>query len=259
MGSLQGKKVLVTGGANGLGGAISFELAKRGADIAVHWFQHRTTQNTEQDLAELRQKVKPFGVKIVDVSGDLTDEATVKNVVRSAAEGLGGLDILINNVGDIVGRQTLEGMETSFYQKVIDVNLKTTLLVTREALPYLFKANGAAIVNLASLAGRKGGHGGSLIYGTAKGAIITFTRSLSTEIGPKGVRVNCVAPGFIMGTYFHKTHTTDESARKTISEIPLGRAGCPEDIADAVAFLASQYDGFITGATLDINGGVYMA
>ena len=259
MGSLQGKKVLITGGANGLGGAISLELAKRGASIAVHWFQHRETQNTAQDLAELREKVKAFGTKMVDVSGDLTDEATVKNVVQDAAEGLGGLDILVNNVGDIIGRQTLEGMELSFYQKVMDVNLKTMFLVTREELPYLFQANGAAIVNLASLAGRKGGHGGSLIYGTAKGAVITLTRSLSTEIGPKGVRVNCVAPGLILGTYFHQTHTTDESARKTISEIPLGRAGCPQDIADGVAFLASQYDGFITGVTLDINGGVYMA
>ncbi len=259
MGSLKGKKVLITGGANGLGGAISFELAKRGADIAVHWFQHRVTQNTAQDLADLRQKVKAFGIKMVDTSGDLTDEATVKNVVQTAADGLGGLDILINNVGDIIGRQTLEGMETSFYQKVMDINLKTMFLVSREVLPYLFKANGAAIVNLASLAGRKGGHGGSLIYGTAKGAVITFTRSLSTEIGPRGVRVNCVAPGLILGTYFHQTHTTDESAQKTISEIPLGRAGTPQDIADGVAFLASQYDGFITGATLDINGGVYMA
>ncbi len=259
MGSLKGKKVLITGGANGLGGAISFELAKRGADIAVHWFQHRATQNTAQDLTDLRQKVKAFGIKMVDVSGDLTVEATVKNVVQTAVEGLGGLDILINNVGDIIGRQTLEGMETSFYQKVMDVNLKTMVLVSREALPYLFKANGAAIVNLASLAGRKGGHGGSLIYGTAKGAVITFTRSLSTEIGPRGVRVNCVAPGLILGTYFHQTHTTDESAQKTISEIPLGRAGTSQDIADGVAFLASQYDGFITGATLDINGGVYMA
>ncbi len=259
MGSLQGKNVLITGGANGLGGAISFELAKRGANIAVHWFQHRTTQNTAQDLAELRQRISGFGIKMVDVGGDLTDEATVKKAVLGAAEGLGGLDILVNNVGDIVGRQTLEGMEASFYQKVMDVNLKTMFLVTREALPHLFKADGAAIVNLASLAGRKGGHAGSLAYGTAKGGVITFTRSLSTEVGPRGVRVNCVAPGFILGTYFHQTHTTDESARKTISEIPLGRAGRPEDIADAVAYLASQYDGFITGVTLDINGGAYMA
>lgn len=259
MGSLQGKRALITGGANGLGGAISLELAKRGANIAAHWFQHRPDQNTARDLAALREKVKALGGKMVDVSGDLTDEAVVKHVVRTAAEGLGGLDILVNNVGDLLGRYTLDEMELSFFNKIMNINVNTMFLVTKEALPYLVKANGASIVNLASLAGRKGGHSGSLAYSTAKGAVITFTRTLSTEVGPQGVRVNCVAPGLILGTYFHQTHTTPESAQKTIGEIPLGRAGNPQDIADAVVFLASQYDGFITGVTLDVNGGVYMA
>ena len=259
MGSLQGKKALITGGANGLGGAISLELAKRGAQIAVHWYQHRAGQNTAQDLAQLREQVKALGGELVDVQGDLTDERTVREAVRAAAAGLGGLDILVNNVGDILGRHSLEELELPFFNKVMAVNLNTTFLVTREALPYLAKAGGAAVVNLASLAGRKGGHGGSLAYGTAKGAVITFTRSLSTEIGPRGIRVNCVAPGLILGTYFHQTHTSADSARQTIAEIPLGRAGSPQDVADAVAFLASQYDGFVTGVTLDVNGGVYMA
>lgn len=259
MGSLQGKRALITGGANGLGGAISLELAKRGAKIAVHWFQHRPNQNTVHDVELLREQVKAFGGEMVDVDGDLTDETMVKKVVHSAASGLGGLDILVNNVGDILGRQTLEGMELSFFKKVMDVNVNTMLLVTREALPYLIKAQGSSIVNLASLAGRKGGHPGSLAYSTAKGAVITFTRSLSTELGPQGVRVNCVAPGLILGTYFHRTHTTQQSATQTIEQIPLGHAGCPQDIADAVAFLASQYDGFISGVTLDVNGGIYTA
>lgn len=262
MGSLQGKRVLVTGGANGLGGAISLEFAKRGAKVAVHWFQHRPEQNTAQDVAELRAKMQALGTEMFDVQGDLTDEATVKKVVGDAAAAWGGLDILVNNVGDIIGRHELDGMELSFYQKVMDVNVKTMFLVSREAIPHLKKSgseSGAAIVNLGSLAGRKGGHGGSLIYSTAKGAVITFTRSLSSEVGPNGVRVNCIAPGLILGTYFHQTHTTKESADQTIAGIPLGRAGNPQDIADAVAFLASQYDGFITGATLDINGGVYTA
>ncbi len=259
MGTLHGKKVLITGGANGIGGTISLELAKQGADIAVHWFQHRANQNTSQDIAALRKQVTAFGVNMVDVSGDLTDEPTVRQVVRTAVAGLGGLDILINNVGDIIGRHSLIEMEQSFFNKVMAVNVNTMMLVTREALPHLMKANGAAIVNLASLAGRKGGHGGSLAYSTAKGAVITFTRSLASEVGPQGIRVNCVAPGLILGTYFHQTHTTDDSAQKTISEIPLGRAGNPQDVADGVAFLASQYDGFITGVTLDINGGIYSA
>ncbi|HYH03723.1 MAG TPA: SDR family NAD(P)-dependent oxidoreductase, partial [Bacillota bacterium] len=195
MGSLHGKRALITGGANGLGGAISLELAKRGAKVAVHWFQHRVEQNTAQDVAALRNKIQALGSEMIDVSGDLTVEATVRKVVQTATTGLGGLDILVNNVGDILGRHPLIEMEKSFFDKVIDVNLNTMFLVTRETLPHLIKANGAAVVNLASLAGRKGGHGGSLAYSTAKGAVITFTRSLSTEVGPQGVRVNCIAPG----------------------------------------------------------------
>jgi 3-oxoacyl-[acyl-carrier protein] reductase len=118
---------------------------------------------------------------------------------------------------------------------------------------------GASIVNIASLAGRKGGHGGSLIYATAKGAVLTFTRALSTELASYGIRANAIAPGLILGSRFHEVHTTEQSKRETIAGIPLGRAGTCEDIARAAAFLASEYDGFITGATLDINGGVYMA
>ena len=117
----------------------------------------------------------------------------------------------------------------------------------------------AGRANMASLAGRKGGHAGSLAYSTAKGAILTWTRSLAGELGPRGVRVNAVAPGLILGTSFHNTHTTEASANATIAAIPLGRAGNADDVARAVAYLASEYDGFMTGATLDINGGIYAA
>ena len=137
--------------------------------------------------------------------------------------------------------------------------MSSMLFVSKAAENFLTKNENSAIVNLASLAGRKGGHGGSLAYSTTKGAILTFTRAMAAELGPKGVRVNAIAPGLILGTSFHNTHTTEESANETIATIPIGRAGNTDDVARAVAYLASEYDGFITGATLDINGGVYMA
>ncbi len=190
---------------------------------------------------------------------DLTREDAANELVSAAAGFLGGLDVLINNAGDIVGRRQIGEIDAAFWQKVMDVNVTSMMWVTRAAVPELVKAGQGSIVNLASLAGRKGGHGGSLVYSTAKGAVLTWTRSLASELGPKGIRVNAVAPGLILGTRFHATHTTEESAKATIQGIPLGRAGTPEDVARAVAYLASEYDGFITGATLDINGGVYAA
>ena len=144
-----------------------------------------------------------------------------------------------------------------FWNKVMDINLTSMMYVTKAAAPYLAKNENSSIVNLASLAGRKGGHPGSLAYATSKGAILTYTRALSTELGPQGIRVNAVAPGLILGTSFHNTHTTKESAAATTAGIPIQRAGNAADVARAVLYLASEYDGFITGATLDINGGVY--
>ena len=176
-----------------------------------------------------------------------------------AAGFLGGLDILVNNTGDLIQRRVLPEVDLAFWQRVIEVNVTSMMLVTRAVLPWLLQAGQASIVNLSSLAGRKGGHPGSLVYSTAKGAVLTWTRSLAAELAPKGVRVNAVAPGFILGTRFHQTHTTEENAQATVRQIPLGRAGNPADVARAVVFLASEYDGFITGATLDINGGVYVA
>jgi len=184
-------------------------------------------------------------------------EANANVVVEKAVEALGGLDILINNAGALVARKKLNEIETTFWQKVMDINLTSMMFVTRAASPYLIKNEHSSIVNLASLAGRKGGHAGSLAYSTSKGAILTFTRALSSELGAHGVRVNAVAPGLILGTAFHNTHTTKESAAKTVAGIPIQRAGNANDVARAVLYLASEYDGFITGATLDINGGSY--
>lgn len=251
MGSLIGKRALITGGGQGIGYAISEELIRQGAHTAIHYFS--SAEGAEKLVGAAN------GIRAKSFQADLTKESEAKRLVAEASSFLGGIDILINNTGDLVGRKTLADTDAVYIAKIMDINVNSMIFVTREASAHLIKANGASIVNLASLAGRKGGHPGSLIYSTAKGAVITFTRALSNELAPKGVRVNALAPGLILGTHFHNTHTTKESADATIAGIPLRRAGTPEDVARAAAFLASEYDGFITGATIDINGGVYSA
>jgi 3-oxoacyl-[acyl-carrier protein] reductase len=248
---LIGKNVLITAGAQGIGESITKHFIDSGANVAIHYFSSAATAN------ELTEYAINKGQKAVAISGDLTKEADANALIEKTVQALGSLDILINNAGSLVARKMLNEMEAEFWHKVMDINLTSMLFVTRAAAPYLAKNDTSSIVNLASLAGRKGGHPGSLVYSTSKGAILTFTRALSSELGPQGTRVNAVAPGLILGTSFHNTHTTAESAAATIAGIPIQRAGNADDVARAVVFLASEYDGFITGATLDINGGVY--
>lgn len=248
---LRGKNVLITAGAQGIGESITRHFIDSGANVAIHYFSSADTANQLMEYASSK------GQKAVTISGDLTKEADANVMVEQTIEALGGLDILINNAGSLVARKLLSEMETAFWHKVMDINLTSMMFVTRAAAPHLAKNDNSSIVNLASLAGRKGGHPGSLAYSTSKGAILTLTRALSTELGGQGIRVNAVAPGLILGTSFHNTHTTKESAAATTAGIPIQRAGNAADVARAVVYLASEYDGFITGATLDINGGVY--
>ena len=247
---LNGKRALVTAGAQGIGLAISRALLDEGCSIAVHYFSSADTAN------ELKAE---FGDRVEVLQADLTDPAQTKEMVEKAVATLGGLDVLINNAGSLIGRRKLDEIEPDFWQTVVDVNVTSMINVTKFAAPALREAQGASVVNLASLAGRKGGHAGSLAYSTAKGAVLTMTRAMSNELGPDLIRVNALAPGLILETSFHNTHTTKESAAKTIAGIPIKRAGNPQDVAHATIFLAEQFDGFVTGATLDINGGVYSA
>lgn len=248
---LKDKKVLITAGAQGIGESITKHFIDSGAHVAIHYFSSADTAN------ELVERATNQGQKAIAISGDLTKEADANALVEKTVEALGGLDILINNAGSLVARRLLNDMEAEFWDKVMDINLTSMMFVTKAATSYLAKNENSSIINLASLAGRKGGHPGSLAYATSKGAILTFTRALSAELGPQGIRVNAVAPGLILGTSFHNTHTTKESAAATTASIPIQRAGNADDVARAVLYLASEYDGFITGATLDINGGVY--
>lgn len=248
------KRALVTAGAQGIGLAITRHLLTAGCDVFVHY----------RSSADAARAVEPEALKLgrryAHVSADLTETAECERLVAAAVEFLGGLDILINNAGSLIGRKSLAEADDDFWAETMSLNLGSVHRVTRAAAPHLIAAahagGGASIVNLSSLAGRKGGHAGSLAYSTAKGAVLTFTRSLASELGPLGVRVNAIAPGLILGSSFHSTHTKPETIAAAIAGIPLRRAGATDDVARAAVFLASEFGGFITGATIDINGGI---
>ena len=161
MGKLTGKRVVVTGGGQGLGLAIVQGLIAEGCELAIHY--HSSREGAEQLVAEATKA----NLKAQAFQADLTDEQATKTFVQSTADFLGGIDILINNAGDLVARHKIESIELEFWEKVMNINLTSMLLVTRECVPHLRKNTASSIVNLASLAGRKGGHAGSLAYSTA--------------------------------------------------------------------------------------------
>ena len=253
MGKLNGKTAFVTGTSQGIGAAIAKALIDEGCNICMHYFR------SAEEPESLKKRALEKGQKAISLQADLTREEEAVSCIREAVRQLGTFDILVNNSGALVERRFIGQLDLDYWKRLIDLNLTTTMLITKEIAPHLNQKQGASIINVASLAGRKGGHPGSLVYSMTKGAVLTWTRALSTELGPQGIRVNAVAPGFIEGTSFHQKLTSRESALKTIEGIPLGRSGNPEDVARAVVFLASEFDGFITGETIDINGGVYCA
>lgn len=249
--SLHGKTALVTGGGTGIGQGIALALAKAGTRIAITYNNHKP----DQDFAD--EVERHAGHPLTSLQLDATVETEVQRTVELLGREFGGLDILVNNVGGLIQRSAIGDMDFKLWRQVLAVNLDSTFLMTHFALPLI--NGGGRIINIASLAGRNGGHAGATAYATSKAAIFGFTRGLSKELATSGITVNALAPGFIEATPFHDTFTTAESKAATLETIPLGRAGVPEDVAGAALWLASDHARFVTGTVVDINGGQYFA
>ena len=166
------------------------------------------------------------------------------------------IHILVNVAGGLMGRKPLADITEEFWDTVINTNLKSAFLVTKEVVPYMTK--GGAIINFSSQAARDGGGFGALAYATSKGGILTMTRGLARELGPKGIRVNCVSPGMI-NTTFHNTFTKPEVRTNVAAATPLRREGEASEVGDLVLYLASDASSFINGESIEINGGSYFA
>lgn len=246
---LRGKVSVVAGGARDIGRAVSLEFARAGADVA---FCYPPTDNADEAKAT-EAEIKKFGGRVLAgcVNAMKTDE--VNRFISQVGETYARIDVLVNVVGGLCARKKLDEMDEAFWDMVIDLNLKSTWRMTKAVLPLM--PDGASIVNFASQAGRDGGGPGSLAYATAKGGVITFTRGLAKELGPRRIRVNAVNPGMI-NTTFHNTFTKPEVRQKVASMTPLGREGEACEVAKLVAYLASDEASFVNGANVDINGGV---
>ncbi len=249
---LEKKVAIVTGSIQGIGKEIARMLARAGAAVVIN--NHQSPDELEMVSSEIKQE----GGNCKAVIADLTRKAEMEKLVKAALELGGGIDILVNNAGGLVKRVPVSEFDDQHFQTVMDVNLRTAFIAANAVIPYFKKKKSGKVINLSSQAARDGGGPGAAAYAAAKGAIWTFTKSLAKELAPFGVTVNCVSPGFIGNTAFHNTFTPKEVHEKMPGLIPLGRVGAPEDIAKVVLFLASDLADYLTGQSLEVNGGLYM-
>jgi NAD(P)-dependent dehydrogenase (short-subunit alcohol dehydrogenase family) len=245
----EGKQVLVTGASRGIGFAVAKTFLARGARVAVNG---RTEQSVTTAITELGG-----GDRLVAAPGDIGTVDGCESAVRAAIAGLGGLDVLVNNAGVCID-STIEKSDETIWDETLDINLKGTFFCARAALPALRK-NGGAIVNLASVAGLQGSVEGA-VYSASKGGVVNLTRALAMELAPD-IRVNCVCPGWVDTDMLRRDYVdlADDPAaaeREAVEESPLKRVATPEEIATAIAYLASHDARFITGIALPIDGGI---
>jgi 3-oxoacyl-[acyl-carrier protein] reductase len=246
---LEGKVAVVTGASRGIGRAIALELARRGAKVMVNY--HRSADAA----AEVVTQIEAEGGQATAFQADVSDSAEAKALVKAGIKTYGGLDILVNNAG-VTRDQVLLMMQEDDWDTVIRVNLKSLFNTCKAAARTMVRQRSGRIINITSVVGLAG-QGGQTNYSAAKAGIIGFTKSLAKELGPRAITVNAVAPGLIPTDL--TAGLPEDLFQKGIEHTPLGRVGQPEEIAYAVAFLASDEAGFVTGVILPVDGGMVMS
>ncbi|PAQ15850.1 3-oxoacyl-[acyl-carrier-protein] reductase [Bacillus sp. FJAT-42315] len=245
---LVGKSALVTGASRGIGREIALELARQGADVVVNY------SGSEAKANEVVEEIKALGRQAVAVQCNVSNAESVQEMVNETLETFGKIDILINNAG-ITRDNLLMRMKEQEWDDVIDINLKGVFLCTKAVTRPMMKQRSGRIVNIASIVGVSG-NAGQANYVAAKAGVIGLTKTTAKELASRGITVNAIAPGFIT------TDMTDalpeEAKQAMLSQIPLARFGEPADIAKTVVFLASEDSKYMTGQTLQIDGGMVM-
>ncbi len=243
-----GKVALVTGGASGIGEATTRAFAKAGAKVAFTYISSGAEANAlEKEIAEA-------GGQALAIRADLTKQDETDAAFAAVVRAFGTVDVVFTNAGGILQRIGTTASTLDLWHRTFDLNVMSTYLTCQAAVKIMTEKKSGAIVTMSSLAAMDGGGPGALHYASSKGAIVTYTRALAKELGPLGIRVNGVAPGLI-DTRFHVQFNTPEGRRSAVEGTPLRREGTAEDVANLVLFLASDKAAFITGETVQINGG----
>ncbi len=245
---LEGKTAVVTGASRGIGKAIALALAKAGANVAINY------SNNEKAARNVAKEAEKYGVKALVLKADVSNSAETENFVKTVLNEFNSIDILINNAG-ITKDNLLIRMSEAEFDSVIDINLKGVFNFTKSVSKVMIKQRKGKIINLASVVGITGNAGQSN-YAASKSAVIGFTKSIAKELASRNINVNAIAPGFIDTDM---TAVLPEKIQEQMKElIPLKRPGKPEDVANAVLFLAGCNSDYITGQVINIDGGMVM-
>jgi 3-oxoacyl-[acyl-carrier protein] reductase len=248
---LKGQVALITGASSGIGRATAEAMAREGARVGVNFL--RNPKGAEWAVEAIREA----GGEAVAIRADVTRQEEIRSLVDAVRKQWGRIDILVNNAGDLLARRTLVDMTEEYWDQIMDLNLKSPFLCTQAVWEEMAARKSGCIINVTSIAARNGGGLGAAAYAAAKGGLLTYTKGLAKELAPHGIRVNAIAPG-VIATPYHERYSPPELMAKMVANIPLGRAGTSEEVADVILFLASPAARYMQGETVEVNGGMLM-
>lgn len=248
---LRGRVAIVTGASSGIGSATAIKLAASGAKVAVNF------HTNEGGAADTVAAIEKAGGEASAIRADVSLAQESRTLIDSVERKYGRLDVLVNNAGSLIERQSLSQMTETRWDEVQRVNLKSAFLCSQAAAPFIARQKQGSIVNIGSIAGRIGSGVGASHYCAAKAGLVAFSKNIARELAPQGIRVNSVSPGFIE-TPFHEQFSTPEIKKSLLASIPMGRAGTSAEVAEVIAFLCSDASSYICGETIEVNGGLLM-